>query len=61
MKHIIRRYSKVAIVIAIIFVLITIVVNHYQYEEDKMAIAHHRIGAEQLPTDDIADEMAEGS
>jgi hypothetical protein len=61
MKHIVRKYSKVAIIIALIFVLITIVVNRYQYKEDKAAVLNHQIADEQLLTDDVVDEMAEGT
>lgn len=61
MKHVIRKYSKLAIIVALLLVLITVLVNHYQYEEDKKAIASHQIAAQQLPTDDLADELAEGS
>lgn len=61
MKHVIHKYSKLAIVIALILVLITVVVNHYQYKEDKALIQSHQITDQQLPTDDLVDDLAEGT
>lgn len=61
MKHIIRKYSKPAIVIAVILVLITLLVNRYQYKEDLKSIQNHQLGDQQLPADDIAEELAEGT
>lgn len=61
MKHIIRKYSKPAIVIAVILILITVLVNRYQYKEDLKSIQNHQLTDQQLPMDDIVDELAEGT
>lgn len=61
MKHVIHKYSKLAITLALILILITLLVNRYQYKEDLESIQNHQISDQQLPTDDIVDELAEGT
>ena len=61
MKHVIRKYSIPAIILIVVLILITVLVNRYQFKEDMASIQNHRISDQQLPADDIADELAEGT
>lgn len=56
-----KYYSKLAIILALILVLITVLVNRYQYKEDMTTVASHQMCEQPLPTDDVIDELAEGT
>ncbi|MFI5332490.1 MAG: hypothetical protein ACHQVS_00110 [Candidatus Babeliales bacterium] len=56
-----KYYSKLAIILAFILILITVLVNRYQSKEDMAVVASNQMCEQPLPTDDVVDELAEGT